>query len=147
VNWTQEQLAAHQARMVTSVPSRTSTGLLLPGMGKPAKYRNVKTVVDGHTFDSKLEAGHYQALKILADRGLISDLVLQPSFMLQEAFTDGAGKKHRAIVYRGDFSFVRDGKLVVVDSKSPASLTPVFRLKQKMFLKRYPDYTLEIWAK
>mgnify|MGYP003141561719 CR=1 FL=1 len=46
------------------------------------KYRNVKTSVNGITFDSKKEAGRYTELLLLKGQGAIKDLELQPSFDL-----------------------------------------------------------------
>jgi hypothetical protein len=110
---------------------------------RPAKYRAKRTRVDGITFDSSAEAKDYMALKVAQQVGAISDLELQPSFLLQEGFTDSTGKRHRPITYRADFRFKRDGKLVIADRKGP--LTPPFRMKEKMFRAKYPELTLEIW--
>src|SRR5690606_369436 len=49
---------------------------------KPSKYRNVRTTVDGITFDSKREAERYGELKTMEAAGVISDLELQPRFPL-----------------------------------------------------------------
>jgi len=44
------------------------------------KYKNIKTTVDGITFDSAKEARRYGELKMLERSRLISGLQLQPSF-------------------------------------------------------------------
>ena len=44
------------------------------------KYRAIKTVVDGITFDSKKEAKRYSELKIMEKAGIIATLRLQPEF-------------------------------------------------------------------
>lgn len=41
---------------------------------KTNKYHNKKVVIDGVTFDSKLEATRYTELKLLERKGLIKDL-------------------------------------------------------------------------
>jgi hypothetical protein len=105
----------------------------------PAKYHNKKTEIDGHKFDSKKEAAKYSELVLLQKAGEISDIKLQPSFLLQEGFRDKTGYKHRAITYIADFMVVYpDGKVVVMDSKGMR--TDVFKIKLKLFIKRYPDY-------
>ena len=60
--------------------------------------------VDGITFDSQTEARRHTVLRNREAAGLVLDLTLQPSFELQEAFTDGSGKRHRAITYAVDFA-------------------------------------------
>jgi hypothetical protein len=49
---------------------------------KPAKYRNVKTEVDGIRFDSKREAACYRRLKLLERADKINALELQVRFPL-----------------------------------------------------------------
>ena len=46
---------------------------------KSLKYHNKKTIVQGITFDSKLEAKRFQELKLLERAREIEDLQLQPS--------------------------------------------------------------------
>lgn len=112
---------------------------------KRHKYSAQKTVVDGITFDSKREAIAYTRLKSLEQAGEVKDLKLQPEYTLQEKFVDKQGNRHRAIVYKADFSFVdtRTGELTVVDVKGYP--TPVFRLKWKLLLYHYPNVRFEIW--
>lgn len=115
-------------------------------MGKRrTKYNNVKVVIDGHTFDSKAEARHYSELKLQEKAGEILFFRLQPKYRLQDPF-EKHGKKHRAIDYIADFEIHhRDGSIEVVDVKG-APLTQVFRIKEKMFNKKYPHkLTLIKW--
>ena len=103
------------------------------------KYGAKKTVVDGITFASKAEARRYAELKLLVRAGEISDLCMQPRYLLQKAFVDRAGRQIRAIEYVGDFEY-RDHKthcLVCEDVKGMK--TAVYELKRKMFLKLYPN--------
>ncbi len=121
---------------------------LAQACGEPAKrskHGNVPTWVDGIRFMSKLEARHYAVLKIMEARGSIAELKLQPRYELQAKFTDSCGKTHRAVVYVADFSFIRDGLHIVIDSKGTE--TPMFRVKLKLFTMRYPALTLERWTK
>ncbi len=105
------------------------------------KYRNRKTIIDGITFDSKGEANRYCELKLLERAGEISDLTLQPKFTLQESFKKGK-KTHRAITYIADFRYQENGKTIIEDYKGME--TEVFRIKRKLFEKRYPDKELRI---
>ncbi len=108
---------------------------------RKSKYGNVKTIIDGHTFDSKKEAKWYINYKSLVADGHICDLKLQPEFVLQEAFTDNQGNKHRAITYKADFAFFEWGSgEVVVDVKSSKTFkTEVYRIKKKLLLAKYRD--------
>ena len=110
------------------------------------KYHNTKTVADGIKFDSKLEAERYEQLKILERAGVIRGLELQPSFELLPSFRKN-GKTWRKIVYRADFRYilVEDDITIIEDVKgSTAVITDVFRLKQKLFEYKYPEYTISI---
>lgn len=102
-----------------------------------SKYNNRKTKIDGIVFDSKAEALRYLELKDKEKRGKISDLHLQPKFTLQDGFTDLEGTRHRPITYIADFEYVELGTLVVEDVKGRQ--TEVYRLKKKLFIKKYPQ--------
>lgn len=102
------------------------------------KYQNHKTVIDGITFDSKLEANRYAELKVLEKAGIISQLQLQPAFELIPAFTKN-GKKHRATHYVADFMYYdnQEKKVKIEDTKGFE--TDVYKLKRKMFEYKYPE--------
>lgn len=103
---------------------------------KRQKYNNRKTIVDGITFDSKLEAKRYQELKLLEEKGLIKALVLQPKFQLIPKFQVN-GKTYRQCIYVADFSYhdVKTGKTFVEDTKG--FRTEVFKIKKKLFIYIY----------
>lgn len=110
------------------------------------KYHNTKTVADGIKFDSKLEAERYVQLKILERAGVIRGLKLQPSFELLPSFKKN-GKTWRKTVYKADFRYIlADGdRIIIEDVKgSTGVITDVFRLKQKLFEYKYPEYTISI---
>lgn len=110
------------------------------------KYHNTKTVLNGIKFDSKLEAERYAQLKILERAGVIRALELQPSFDLLPSFRKN-GKTWRKTVYKADFRYIlaKDDRIIIEDVKgSTAVITDVFRLKQKLFEYKYPDYTISI---
>lgn len=96
-------------------------------MRRRGKYNAIKTTVKGITFDSKKEAERYTLLCNMLGMGLISDLKLQPEWELiprQGGF--------RPTKYVADFSYIKDGKLVVEDVKGVK--TPEYRIKQKLMM-------------
>lgn len=102
------------------------------------KYRNVKTVIDGHKFDSKGEGNRYCELLLLQRIGRIHNLEMQVPFTLMDAFKGPDGKTVKAIKIVVDFGYTENGKEVVEDFKSPATRTRAFLLKKKLFQARYP---------
>lgn len=100
------------------------------GKPKRSKYGNQKTVVDGITFDSKLEARYYSNLKLREKAGEVYGVELQRPFVLTiNGFLVGT--------YKADFCFwdsVED-RFRVVDIKGVS--TPVFKLKAKMVKALY----------
>lgn len=104
---------------------------------KKNKYNARKVVIDGHKFDSIGEGNRYKELKLQEHCDLISGLELQPEFVLHDKFRSH-GQSERAIKYRADFWYLKDGETVVEDFKGKK--TDVYKIKRKMFLKRYPEY-------
>jgi hypothetical protein len=92
------------------------------------KYNNVKTEIDGITFDSKKEAAHYLQLQLLLRAGVIRDLRLQVPFVL-------AVNGVKVCTYRADFVYREKDKSrrwveVVCDVKGVR--TPTYNLKKKL---------------
>lgn len=88
-----------------------------------SKFHNVRTEVDGLTFDSKREARRWGELRILERAGKISGLARQIPYALT---VNG----QKVCTYRSDFEYVENGQLVVEDSKGHR--TPEYRLKKKL---------------
>jgi Flp pilus assembly CpaF family ATPase len=89
-----------------------------------SKYRNVRTEVDGITFDSKKEARRYGELTTLLADGEISRLMLQPKF---DIIVNGI----KVAYYKADFAyFNKAGDRVIEDVKGMK--TPMYRLKKKL---------------
>lgn len=105
------------------------------------KYRNKKVIVEDYVFDSIQESRRYKELKLLLKAGQISNLELQPHFLLQDSFKKN-GKTYRKIEYIADFKYIEEGKTIVEDVKGMQ--TDVFKLKRKLFEKKYPDLELRI---
>lgn len=99
-----------------------------------SKYHAKRTSVDDIVFDSKREADRYLVLKSMEEDGAIEDLRRQVRYELVPAF-DVDGKHYRPVYYVADFVYVEDGKEVVEDVKGMR--TDVYRLKSKLFARRY----------
>ncbi len=126
------------------------------------KYGNKKVEVDGIEFDSKKEARRYCELKLLQRAGKISDLQLQREFELIPAqyetferygktgkrLQDGKRCIEKSCVYKADFCYMQDGRLVVEDAKGyrdPASAGYAkFVIKRKLLLWRYGIKIIEV---
>lgn len=105
------------------------------------KYRNKKVIVEDYVFDSIQESKRYKELKLLLRAGQISNLELQPHFLLQDSFMKN-GKTFRKIEYIADFKYIENGKTIVEDVKGIQ--TEVFKIKHKIFEKIYPELELRI---
>ena len=99
------------------------------------KYGNRKVTLDGHSFDSKREAGRYGELKLLERTGQITDLELQLRFELIPKQRRDDGKPERACEYVADFRYtdVRTGKQVIEDTKGMR--TRDYIVKRKLMLQ------------
>lgn len=107
-------------------------------MRSRSKYHAQAMNIDGITFASKAEAFHYQDLRLLEAAGIISELELQPEFIILKKFRDKfTGKTIPARKYVGDFRY-RDehGQIIVEDVKGFE--TDVFRLKWDIIRSLYP---------
>ena len=106
------------------------------------KYGNHKQKYDNIIFDSGKEVGRYMELKLMENAGYISNLLLQQRFELLPAFRHN-GEAHRKIEYIADFTYtLKDGKKIVEDVKSPITrINPVYRIKKKLLLFKYKDFT------
>lgn len=107
-----------------------------------SKYNAKKVTFNGITFDSKVEAEYYALLLKKKELGIIKEIELQPSLILNEAF-EYFGKKRRKTEYRLDFRILyEDGIEVYVDIKGMA--TPASLMKRKWAESKYPDKQI-IW--
>jgi len=91
----------------------------------PSKMRNVRTSVDGYSFDSLSEARRYGELKIEEMAGIIANLEVHKPFRL---VVNGI----HICDYESDFTYRRDGRLVVEDVKSKPTVTRLYRVKNKL---------------
>lgn len=122
------------------------------------RVRSKKVKFNGIEFDSKKECKYYKYLLALKNAGDIKEIELQPRFLLIEGFRHEAkenpledkssGFEHNQIkgklrdtTYTADFKVIfKSGKQIVIDVKSSKKFQDeVYRIKKKMFLKKYPD--------
>lgn len=102
------------------------------------KYNAKKVVVNNINFDSQAEAEYYLFAKSLLNKGEISDLTLQPQFLLQDGYrvntntTKRGIKKISSIKYTPDFMFVQDGKNVVIEVKG--FMNDSYKIRKRLFL-------------
>lgn len=105
---------------------------------RKSKYRNVRTKVDGITFDSKKEAARWTVLHALLMAEKISNLRRQIPY-------DFAVKGEHICTYIADFVYVLDGVVIVEDVKSKATRKlPVYRIKKKLMKAIYGLEILEV---
>ncbi len=81
-------------------------------------------------FHSKKEMNRFCELLILVKANLISELSIQESFLLQEAFGD-----EREIKYFADFMYLEKGEWVVEDVKGLK--TDMYIQKRKLFKYKF----------
>lgn len=102
------------------------------------KYGNKKVTIDGHKFDSKMEADYYYHLKVAKDKNEIRDFNVHTKVTLQPAFRF-KGKAVSAITYTPDFIvYHHNGEVDYVDVKGVK--TNEFRIKEKMFKFQLKDF-------
>lgn len=122
------------------------------------KYGNKKVEVNGIAFDSKKEAKRYTELLLLERAGAIHDLEMQKKFILipaqreftNEVYTKGNKKGHfkpgklleKECSYIADFVYIKDGKIVVEDTKG--FRTKDYIIKRKLMLHEYGIRIVEI---
>lgn len=111
------------------------------------KYNNTKVCIDGILFDSKGESKRFIELKNLENLGVISNLKLQPRFILQKAFKDKSGGV-RAITYIADFMYIENGKIIVEDFKGFFTEVSKMKIKMLKFIfandENYSDYEFRL---
>ena len=109
------------------------------------KYKNTKTIVDGIEFDSRKEAARYKELKLLEAAGEIYNLEMQVKFVLIPTQREpdfvgvrGGIKKSKVIEkecsYLADFVYIRDGEVIVEDTKGIRTKDYIIKRKLMLYL-------------
>lgn len=109
-----------------------------------SKYNAKKVEIDGIKFDSKAEGEYYLHLKQQVTERQILGFERQKRMLLQEGFSvEGVKGKIRPIFYVVDFIVTEnDGTITYIDVKGVE--TDVFKLKKKLFMKRYNTALLKV---
>lgn len=108
MKWTNEQVAA-----------------VLEKNAPKNKYNAKRVQVDSIWFDSKVEAHHYQVLKLKLAAGLITNLKVHPTFPI-------VYKETRLCDVELDFAYDYKGQRIYEDVKGRATNTPISVLKRKL---------------
>ena len=118
-----------------------------------SKYGAAKAKVDGHTFDSRYEAERYLYLKDRQKRGEISGLRTQVKFLIIKKVVKLVPKQLKtkvrydekvvegAAMYKCDFLYVEDGRVIVEEFKS--EMTEKLRdyvLRRKLMVNKIYDH-------
>ena len=112
---------------------------------RKSKFNAQPVTVDNVVFASKAESRRHLQLQLLENAGMISELELQPKFVLQESFRDAQGRQHRAITFTADYSYLQDRQRVVEDVKGgKATQTQQFAIRWKWVIKLNPFIRFEI---
>lgn len=126
-----EKARGAKAKMVAVVP-----------VEKKNKYGAKKTWRDGLCFDSRKEANYYDELKIRQQQGLIAGYIVHGKMLCTAG---GDSSSERAVTYEPDFIVLHnDGTYEIVDTKSEATITPVFKNKMKALKEKFPDVEINI---
>lgn len=115
----QNAAAAHIARRVTG----------------NNKYGARKTWAFGLPCDSQKEADYLGNCVLLTRAGALAGFLYHGKLLLVE----GTDKDHRAVTYTPDFVLLKaDGTYELIDTKSDATETQVFKNNMKIIKERYP---------
>ena len=96
--------------------------------------------MDNITFASKKEMLRYYELKMLLKAGEITNLELQPKYLLLEGFTKN-GEWFPPINYIADFKYIENGETIIEDCKGMK--TVVYTIKRKLFEYEYKNLTIK----
>lgn len=132
MRWTEEEYRAALAKRQKAVPIND-----IGKKKKANKYGAKKTWRDGICFDSIKEANYYSQLKLERQGGLIAGYIVHGKMICT---TGGDSSDERATTYEPDFVVLHnDGTYEIIDTKSEATVTPVFKNKMKALKEKFPD--------
>lgn len=99
------------------------------------KYGARKTWAFGMACDSQKEAAYLANCVLLTKAGALAGFLYHGKLLL----VNGTDREHRAVTYTPDFVlFHEDGTYELVDTKSDATETPIFKNNMKIIRERYP---------
>ena len=115
------------------------------GQKKRGKVSHERVTVGGIVFDSQAEAERYRVLRVMENSGQITDLVCHPRWEIIPEQRPEGHRPFRPARYTADFSYIRDGKLVVEDVKSEYTRQEEdYILRRKLMLLVHGIYVEEI---
>jgi hypothetical protein len=103
------------------------------------KYGNIKCYHDGLRFDSLLEREHYIEFQLMAKGNMIAEYEFKRRFPLHVLGVEIGEIEPDHFYYD-----LKEGVHVVSDTKSPKSMTPLFKWKWAHMQVEYPQYCYEI---
>ena len=92
-------------------------------------------------FASRKEAKRYGDLRLMEIAGAISDLQVQPKYILQEDFIKN-GKKYRKIEYIADFFYVTKPNLEMIVEDCKGYRNEIYKIKKKLFEYKYKEFSI-----
>ena len=138
------RITAQQARKL-GLGSALGIELSKEDKGKRSKYGNRKTTTEEGKFDSQREYRRFKALKIMERAGIIQDVKHHVTFVIVDAVCyPSIDKNQTARKYEADFTYMKDGKLVVEDVKSEATITPLYELKKQLMMEKHGIEVIEV---
>ena len=113
------------------------------------KYHNKKVTIGGITYDSEKEYHRWCELRLLERAGKIFNLQRQVPYVIipgqietferygktGKRLKDGQRVIEQACIYKADFVYTENGKLVVEDTKG--AKTEAYIMKRKLMLERF----------
>ena len=106
------------------------------------KYGARRLRIDGITFDSRLEADRYQQLKLLERAGEITGLEYHKKFVIIPKSKHG-----NDVYYEADFFYFENGKPIVEDTKSEATVTAIYKIKKRLLAETQGITIKEVYRK
>lgn len=122
----------------------------------PKGFKKNELTANELLFDSASEFAAYIKLKEQEKAGIISNLQLQITYLLvpKTRWFNNVTQKEVAVrssSYIADFVFTRDGKEIICDCKGwklvkgkwTVYIDDIYKIKKKLMLLMYPQYTFE----
>lgn len=105
---------------------------------KKNKFNAKKVELDGFKFDSRGEMLHYCKLKDLERSGEIENLELHPAYKM-------IINNRLVCKMIPDFRYEKEGRIVIEDFKSKATITRAYRIKKKLLAALYNIEIKEVY--
>lgn len=125
------QLQLNRRKMTDRISAKEYNELLT-GKSKPSKYNNKKT----EGYDSVKESKRAGELKMMLRLGIISDLQYQVKFELIPNQVRDGKVVEKSCNYFADFTYWRDDKFIVEDSKGVKTKDYIIKRKLMLFVHK-----------